>query len=93
MFNALVVLWAVVISEASSFDPAGFYVVPTQATNPFHAPAEPPTLVLAAIGIGIIGAYAATQRLWRSQRPAAKVPRSTTSSQREVTERQKRGAA
>jgi len=93
MFNALVVLTAVVISEASSFDPAGYYVVPTRATNPLPTPGEPSTLVLAAIGIGIIGAYAATQRLWRSRRPAANVPRLTTSSKREVAELPKRGAA
>lgn len=93
MFNALVVLSAVVISEASSFDPAGFYVVPTRADNPLFTPEEPSTLVLAAIGIGIFGAYAATQRLWRSQRSVANPSRSTTSSRHEVTERLKRGAA
>ncbi len=93
MFNALVVLSAVVTSEASAFDPAGFYVVPARAANPQLTPGEPSTLVLAAIGIGIIGAYAATQRLWRSKRPAANVPRSTTASKHAVAEQPKRGAA
>ena len=80
MLNALIFLSAVMVSEAGSWDPAPFNTIPTHASNPLFTPEEPTTLVLAIIGLGVIGASVGTMKLLRPRRGAAQVspPRATS---------------
>jgi hypothetical protein len=91
MLNALAVLATAITSDASSFDPAGFLIVPTHADNPLMTPNEPSTMALALVGIGMIAVYALTQRIWRSQRAGATI--TAFPSKPAVTDPRKRGAA
>ena len=93
MLNALIAVSALVISEASSWDPASLNIVPKHATNPLFVPEEPATLTLALIGISILGAYVVIQRLLRPRRELTDVSRPFTSSRKFSDERRTRGAA
>jgi hypothetical protein len=80
MFDDFYSLAEAMVPDSASWDPAPYMAGPTHASNPLFTPAEPRTLVLALIGIGIIGAYAAMQRWMRSESGAANAsqpPRST----------------
>ncbi|HEX4414554.1 MAG TPA: hypothetical protein VH107_13060 [Lacipirellulaceae bacterium] len=91
MLNALISLATAGISEAGSFDIAGFNVVHQHAANPLMTPEEPTTLALAAVGAGLIAAYAVVKRIQRQQVPAATIL--TTSGRQIAPQRSKRGAA
>lgn len=93
MLNSLIALSTLLISEASSWDPASLNIVPTHAKNPLMVPEEPATLTLALIGIGILGAYAGIQRMLRPRRELADVSRPFASSSEFAVERRTRGAA
>jgi hypothetical protein len=91
MLNALITLATAGVSEAGSFDIAGFNVVHQHVANPLMTPEEPTTLALALIGAGLIAGYAAITRMRRQQLPAATIL--TTSGRQIAPERPKRGAA
>jgi hypothetical protein len=91
MLNALITLATAGVSEASSFDIAGFNIVHKHVVNPLMTPEEPTTLMLALIGAGMIAGYAAITRMRRQQRPVATVL--MTSGSLAAPERTKRGAA
>ena len=82
MLNALIAFSAVLVSEAGSWDPAPFMAGPTHTSSPLFVPDEPRTLVLALIGIGIIGVYAGMQRWLRPGRGATKMSQPYTTSKR-----------
>ena len=80
MFDDFYSLAAAMVPDSASWDPAPYIAVPTPASNPLFTPAEPRTLVLALIGVGLVGTYAVLQRWMRTESGAAKVsqpPRST----------------
>jgi hypothetical protein len=90
MLNALITLATTGISEASSFDIAGFNVIHPHAVNPLMTPEEPTTLTLALIGAGLIAGYAVINRVRRQQPVIAAFP---TAEARISPTRSKRGAA
>ena len=89
MLNALLTLATVGVSEAGSFDIAGFNAVKQHAVNTLMTPEEPTTLALGLIGAGLIAGYAAIKRM-RRQQPAILV--FPTSERRTSQQRSKRGA-
>jgi hypothetical protein len=91
MLNALITLATAGVSEASSFDIAGFNIVPKHVVDPLMTPEEPTTLMLALIGAGMIAGYAVVKRMRREQTPVATVL--MTSGRQLAPERTKRGAA
>jgi len=91
MLNALLTLATTGISEASSFDIAGFNAVHPHAVNPLMTPEEPTTLTLALIGAGLVAGYAVINRVRRQQQPViAAFPATKTQNS---PPRSKRGAA
>ena len=67
MFDDFLSLAEAMVPDSAAWDPAPFIAVPTHASNPLFTPEEPRTLVLALIGVGIIGAYAGMQRWMRTE--------------------------
>jgi hypothetical protein len=91
MLNALITLATTGISEATSFDIAGFNAVHHHAVNPLMMPEEPTTLTLALIGAGLLAGYAVINRVRRQQQPViAAFPTAKTPTS---PQRSKRGAA
>ena len=90
MWNALFTMLLGLFAEVPPWDPASLQTSPVPVSHPAVLPAEPSTLVLALIGIGIFAAYAGVQR-WRRVQPtkAANASAETES----VPEPRKRGAA
>ena len=93
MLNALIALSAVLISETSSWDPAAVNAVPIRASNPLFTPEEPTALVLALIGIGIIGAYVGVQRWLRPRRESTGASWPSAPAKGIAAEQRTRGAA
>lgn len=91
MLNALISLATAGVSEAGSFDIAGFNVVHQHAASSLMTPDEPSTLALAAVGAGLIAAYAVIKRIRRQEVPAATIL--STSGRQLAPQRSKRGAA
>jgi hypothetical protein len=92
MLNSIMLLLAALVSESASWDPASVHAAPLQAPTTAGLPQEPSTLVLALIGIGILGGYAAVQRWRRPRLPAAQAD-TLVSSRRSSSEEIRRGAA
>jgi hypothetical protein len=90
MLDGLISLATTGISEASSFDIAGFNAVHHPAANPLMTPEEPTTLTLALIGAGLIAGYAAVKRMRRQQPVVATF---TTTTKQNAPQWSKRGAA
>lgn len=93
MLNSIIALFATLISEASSWDPASLNAVPVRSNAPALLPEEPSTLVLALIGIGIVGAYVGLQRWRRPQGPATRATGTPASGAQPATDQPRRGAA
>ncbi len=91
MLNALITLATTGVSEAGSFDIAGFNIVHQHAANPLMTPEEPTTLALALIGAGLIAGYAVVQRVRRQQQPV--IAAFPTLGKQAPAAKQKRGAA
>jgi hypothetical protein len=64
MWNTIVCLLIGLFAEVAPWNPVSLNAPPVPRARPVAIPAEPSTLVLALIGIGILAAYAGVQR-WR----------------------------
>jgi hypothetical protein len=71
MLNLLPLLFAEVMSEAASWDPASLNVITLPARDPLFTPAEPTTLTLAVLGIGLIGVYSYVRKIQQYKRKVA----------------------
>jgi hypothetical protein len=78
MFDDFLSLAEAMVPDSAAWDPAFFIAGPTHARHPLFTPEEPRTLVLALIGIGIIGVYAGMQRWMRTESGAAKTSQPPT---------------
>jgi len=90
MWNELIALLLGLFAEVAPWDPASLNPLPVRVSQPAVLPAEPSTLLLAVIGIGIFAAYAGVRR-WRRSQPTKKA--SAPISSESVPEPRKRGAA
>ena len=71
MLSLLVAYSTTVISEAASWDPASLLVGPPPVGPPLYIPTEPPTLVLAIIGLGLFAVYGSLRKTQQYKRRLA----------------------
>jgi hypothetical protein len=90
MWNSIVALLLGLFAEVAPWDPASLNPMPVRISRPAALPAEPSTLVLALIGLGIFATYAGIQR-WRRVQPTK--PASVLRTRESVPEPRKRDAA
>ena len=90
MWNAIVCLLLELFTEAAPWDPATLNPPPAIPIQHAALPAEPSTLMLALIGIGIFAVFAGVQR-WRRVQPPTRVNAPRT--HEAAPEPRKRGAA
>jgi hypothetical protein len=93
MLNLFRNLSSALLFEATSWDPASANAMPVRASSPEMLPDEPSTLVLAMIGIGIMGVYVSLKRWRRPQELSAGTSDTPRSRNRVTPEHPKRGAA
>jgi hypothetical protein len=93
MLKLATLVVATLFAEMPHWDPASVDAIWLRSAGSGKLPEEPSALVLALIGIGILGAYAGLHRWRRPQQTASKSSGRPASGETSTTDRPKRGAA